>query len=108
MGNQHLIILFIAANILITTITRAPCHSRRSSPCASTDRRASVKDNDLKTFCCYCHVETEKDVARAYYNHANSYLETGGFEEFKTMDDLGLLAGMEHQPEFGLKNPGFD
>jgi CheY-like chemotaxis protein len=35
--------------------------------------------------------EAEKDVARAYYNHANSYLvKPVGFEEFKKlMDDLG-------------------
>jgi len=36
--------------------------------------------------------EAEKDVARAYYNHANSYLvKPVGFEEFKKlMDDLGF------------------
>ncbi|HXF86641.1 MAG TPA: response regulator [Anaerolineales bacterium] len=36
--------------------------------------------------------EAEKDVARAYYNHANSYLvKPVGFEEFKQlMDDLGF------------------
>ncbi len=36
--------------------------------------------------------EAEKDVARAYYNHANSYLvKPVGFEEFKRlMDDLGF------------------
>jgi CheY-like chemotaxis protein len=36
--------------------------------------------------------EAEKDVAKAYYNHANSYLvKPVGFEEFrKLMDDLGL------------------
>lgn len=35
--------------------------------------------------------EAEKDVARAYFNHANSYLvKPVGFEEFKQlMDDLG-------------------
>lgn len=35
--------------------------------------------------------EAEKDVARAYYNRANSYLvKPVGFEEFKQlMDDLG-------------------
>ena len=36
--------------------------------------------------------EAEKDVAKAYYNHANSYLvKPVGFEDFrKLMDDLGL------------------
>jgi CheY-like chemotaxis protein len=36
--------------------------------------------------------ETEKDVARAYYNHANSYLvKPIGFADFKKlMDDLGF------------------
>jgi CheY-like chemotaxis protein len=36
--------------------------------------------------------EAEKDVAKAYYNHANSYLvKPVGFEEFKRlMDDLGF------------------
>ena len=36
--------------------------------------------------------EAEKDVAKAYYNHANSYLvKPVGFEEFKQlMDNLGL------------------
>ena len=36
--------------------------------------------------------EAEKDVARAYYNHANSYLvKPVGFEEFKKlMDDLAF------------------
>jgi CheY-like chemotaxis protein len=36
--------------------------------------------------------EAEKDVARAYYNHANSYLvKPVGFEDFKKlMDDLGF------------------
>ena len=36
--------------------------------------------------------EAEKDVTRAYYNHANSYLvKPVGFEEFKRlMDDLGF------------------
>lgn len=36
--------------------------------------------------------EAEKDVARAYYNHVNSYLvKPVGFEEFKKlMDDLGF------------------
>jgi CheY-like chemotaxis protein len=36
--------------------------------------------------------EADKDVAKAYYNHANSYLvKPVGFEEFKQlMDNLGL------------------
>jgi CheY-like chemotaxis protein len=36
--------------------------------------------------------EAEKDVARAYYNHANSYLvKPVGYEDFrKLMDDLGF------------------
>lgn len=36
--------------------------------------------------------EAEKDVAKAYYNHANSYLvKPVGFEEFKElMDNLGF------------------
>jgi CheY-like chemotaxis protein len=36
--------------------------------------------------------EAEKDVKRAYFNHANSYLvKPVGFEEFrKMMDDLGF------------------
>ena len=36
--------------------------------------------------------EAEKDVAKAYYNHANSYLvKPVGFEEFRRlMDDLGF------------------
>jgi CheY-like chemotaxis protein len=36
--------------------------------------------------------EAEKDVAKAYYNHANSYLvKPVGFEDFKTlMDNLGF------------------
>ena len=36
--------------------------------------------------------ETEKDLARAYYNHANSYLvKPVGFDDFKNLlDDLGF------------------
>ena len=36
--------------------------------------------------------EAEKDVARAYHHHANSYLvKPVGFEDFKKlMDDLGF------------------
>src|SRR6266498_4486661 len=55
--------------------------------------RAIKEDEDLK----YIPVvilttsEAEKDVAKAYYNHANSYLvKPVGFEEFKKlMDELG-------------------
>jgi len=36
--------------------------------------------------------ETEKDVAKAYHNHANSYLvKPVGFDDFKKLlDDLGF------------------
>jgi len=51
-------------------------------------------DHDLKTIpvVVLTTSEAEKDVARAYYNHANSYLvKPVGFEEFKKlMDDLGF------------------
>jgi CheY-like chemotaxis protein len=55
--------------------------------------KAIKEDEDLK----YIPVvilttsEAEKDVAKAYYNHANSYLvKPVGFEEFKKlMDELG-------------------
>jgi CheY-like chemotaxis protein len=51
-------------------------------------------DNALKTIpvVILTTSEAEKDVARAYYNHANSYLvKPVGFEEFKRlMDDLGF------------------
>ena len=46
--------------------------------------------------------EAEKDVAKAYYNHANSYLvKPVGFEEFKKlMDDLGFYwLGWNTNPE---------
>src|SRR5687768_4235370 len=46
--------------------------------------------------------EAEKDVARAYYNNANSYLvKPVGFEEFKKlMDDLGFYwLGWNTNPE---------
>jgi CheY-like chemotaxis protein len=49
--------------------------------------------------------EAEKDVTRAYYNHANSYLvKPVGFEEFKRlMDDLGFYwLGWNTHP--GLKS----
>lgn len=55
--------------------------------------KAIKEDNDLKTIpvVVLTTSEAEKDVARAYYNHANSYLvKPVGFEEFrKLMDDLG-------------------
>jgi CheY-like chemotaxis protein len=55
----------------------------------------TIKENDaLKTIpvVVLTTSEAEKDVARAYYNHANSYLvKPVGFEEFKKlMDDLGF------------------
>lgn len=55
----------------------------------------TIKENDdLKTIpvVVLTTSEAEKDVARAYYNHANSYLvKPVGFEEFrKLMDDLGF------------------
>jgi CheY-like chemotaxis protein len=46
--------------------------------------------------------EAEKDVARAYYNHANSYLvKPLGYEEFqKLMEDLGFYwLGWNTQPQ---------
>jgi CheY-like chemotaxis protein len=46
--------------------------------------------------------EAEKDVAKAYYNHANSYLvKPVGFEDFsKMMDDLGFYwLGWNTSPE---------
>jgi len=56
--------------------------------------RAIKEDNDLKSIpvVVLTTSEAEKDVARAYYNHANSYLvKPVGFEEFKKMmDDLGF------------------
>lgn len=48
--------------------------------------------------------EAEKDVARAYYNHANSYLvKPVGFEDFrKLMDDLGFYwLGWNTNPVMG-------
>jgi CheY-like chemotaxis protein len=55
----------------------------------------TIKENDnLKTIpvVVLTTSEAEKDVAKAYYNHANSYLvKPVGFEEFKQlMDDLGF------------------
>ena len=56
--------------------------------------RAIKEDEGLKTIpvVVLTTSEAEKDVARAYYNHANSYLvKPVGFEEFrKLMDDLGF------------------
>jgi CheY-like chemotaxis protein len=46
--------------------------------------------------------DTEKDVARAYHNHANSYLvKPAGFDDFKKlMDDLGFYwLGWNVSPE---------
>jgi CheY-like chemotaxis protein len=52
------------------------------------------EDEDLKTIpvVVLTTSEAEKDVARAYYNHANSYLvKPVGLEDFrKLMDDLGF------------------
>jgi CheY-like chemotaxis protein len=48
--------------------------------------------------------EAEKDVAKAYYNHANSYLvKPVGFEDFKKlMDELGFYwLGWNVNPEPG-------
>lgn len=59
------------------------------------DLLKTIKENkDLKTIpvVVLTTSEAEKDVARAYYHHANSYLvKPVGFEEFrKLMDDLGF------------------
>ena len=61
------------------------------------------EDEDLKTIpvVVLTTSEAEKDVARAYYNHANSYLvKPVGFEDFrKLMDDLGFYwLGWNTQP----------
>ncbi|HEX9839514.1 MAG TPA: response regulator [Anaerolineales bacterium] len=66
--------------------------------------KAIKEDNDLKTIpvVVLTTSEAEKDVARAYYNHANSYLvKPVGFEEFrKLMDDLGFYwLGWNTNPE---------
>ncbi|HEX6035438.1 MAG TPA: response regulator [Anaerolineales bacterium] len=48
--------------------------------------------------------EAEKDVARAYYNHANSYLvKPVGFEDFRQlMEDLGFYwLGWNTNPRLG-------
>jgi CheY-like chemotaxis protein len=56
--------------------------------------KAIKEDDDLKSIpvVVLTTSEAEKDVARAYYNHAISYLvKPVGFEEFKKlMDDLGF------------------
>ncbi len=56
--------------------------------------RAVKEDDDLKSIpvVILTTSEAEKDVAKAYYNHANSYLvKPVGFDEFKRlMDDLGF------------------
>jgi CheY-like chemotaxis protein len=56
--------------------------------------KAIKEDNHLKSIpvVVLTTSEAEKDVAKAYYNHANSYLvKPVGFEEFKKlMDDLGF------------------
>lgn len=56
--------------------------------------RAIKESDDLKAIpvVVLTTSEAEKDVARAYYNHANSYLvKPVGFDEFKRlMDDLGF------------------
>ena len=67
--------------------------------------RAIKENEDLKTIpvVVLTTSEAEKDVAKAYYNHANSYLvKPVGFEEFKKlMDDLGFYwLGWNTNPEF--------
>jgi CheY-like chemotaxis protein len=56
--------------------------------------KAIKEDADLKNIpvVVLTTSEAEKDVAKAYYNHANSYLvKPVGFEDFKKlMDDLGF------------------
>ncbi len=66
--------------------------------------RAIKEDEDLKTIpvVVLTTSEAEKDVAKAYYNHANTYLvKPVGFEEFKKlMDDLGFYwLGWNTNPE---------
>jgi CheY-like chemotaxis protein len=66
--------------------------------------KAIKEDDDLKAIpvVVLTTSEAEKDVARAYYNHANSYLvKPVGFEEFKRlMDDLGFYwLGWNTHPE---------
>lgn len=56
--------------------------------------KAIKEDADLKSIpvVVLTTSEAEKDVAKAYYNHANSYLvKPVGFEDFKKlMDNLGF------------------
>ena len=56
--------------------------------------KAIKEDRDLKNIpvVVLTTSEAEKDVAKAYYNHANSYLvKPVGFDDFKKlMDDLGF------------------
>ncbi len=56
--------------------------------------RAIKEDQELKIIpvVVLTTSEADKDVAKAYYNHANSYLvKPVGFEDFKKlMDDLGF------------------
>lgn len=56
--------------------------------------KAIKEDTDMKSIpvIVLTTSEAEKDVAKAYYNHANSYLvKPVGFEDFKKlMDDLGF------------------
>ena len=64
------------------------------------------EDEDLKSIpvVVLTTSEAEKDVARAYYNHANSYLvKPVGFEDFrKLMDDLGFYwLGWNTNPVMG-------
>jgi CheY-like chemotaxis protein len=64
------------------------------------------EDTDLKSIpvVVLTTSEAEKDVAKAYYNHANSYLvKPVGFEDFrKLMDDLGFYwLGWNTNPVMG-------
>ncbi len=66
--------------------------------------RAIKEDNELKSIpvVVLTTSEAEKDVAKAYYNHANSYLvKPVGFEDFRRlMDDLGFYwLGWNINPE---------
>jgi len=66
--------------------------------------KAIKEDADLKSIpvVVLTTSEAEKDVAKAYYNHANSYLvKPVGFEDFKKlMDDLGFYwLGWNVNPE---------
>jgi len=68
--------------------------------------RAIKEDPDLKSIpvVILTTSEAEKDVAKAYYNHANSYLvKPVGFEDFKKlMDDLGFYwLGWNVNPDIG-------